>query len=270
MEANENKDINVLEKSIQEKDVQDGNHTDSGKSAGAFPPACSFWGSHVTTNADSQTEILRAAGIGIAKDDPTEPVLTLRMWVLGIGFCVIVSGLNTLYTLRTPSLTISGSVVLFLAYPLGRIWEKVIPKWTVPLGRLAFDLNPGPFNTKASYLAKVTVISLIMIDTGARLDLYNVQPQHLCSARRRCSDRAANVLRLQGRMGIPNSHYILHIPHRVLSCWTISGDRSRSPRADLAWSSGCYCVDLNSSSCQPGTSASAVSPLDLFTLGQWN
>lgn len=269
MEANE-KDINVLEKSIREKEVQDGNHTDSGKSDVAFSPACSFWGSHITTDADSQTEILRAAGIGIAKDDPTEPVLTLRMWVLGIGFCMIVSGLNTLYTLRTPSLTISGSVVLLLAYPLGKLWEKAIPNWTVPLGRLAFDLNPGPFNTKASSLAKLTVISLTIIAIGARLDLYNVQPQYLRSSRRRCSDRAANVLRLQGRMGIPNSHYVLHILHRVLSCWAIPGDRSRSPRADLAWSSGGYCVDLNPAPCQSGTSASAVSPLDLFTSVQWN
>lgn len=192
------------------------------------------------------------------------------MWVLGIGFCMIVSGLNTLYTLRAPSLTISGSVVLLLAYPLGKLWEKAVPNWTVPLGRLAFDLNPGPFNTKASFLAKVTVISLTMIATGACLDLYHVQPQYLRSSRCRCSNRAANVLRLQGRMGIPNSHYVLHIPHRVLSCWAISVHRGRSPRADLAWSSGCYCVGLNPAPCQPGTSASAVSPLDLFTSVQWN
>lgn len=188
------------------------------------------------------------------------------MWVLGITFCIVVSGLNTLYTLRTPSLTISGSVVLLLTYPLGKLWEKVIPNWTLPFGRLAFDLNPGPFNTKASYsLAKVTVISPITIATGARFDLYNVQPQYLRSSRRRCSDRAANVLRLQGRMGVPNSHYFLHIPHRFLSCRDIPVDCSRSSRADLAWGSGCYCIDHNPAPCPPGTSASAVSPLDLFS-----
>lgn len=42
MEANENKDINVLEKSIREKEVQDGKNTDSGKSTVAFSCACSF------------------------------------------------------------------------------------------------------------------------------------------------------------------------------------------------------------------------------------
>lgn len=70
------------------------------------------------------------------------------MWVIGIFFCIVVCGLNTLYTLRTPSLTISGSVVLLLAYPLGKLWEKIIPDWTVPLGGWSFPLNPGPFNTK--------------------------------------------------------------------------------------------------------------------------
>ncbi|CAI7630708.1 unnamed protein product [Penicillium glandicola] len=145
MEAN--KDINLLEKSIREKEVQDGNNTDS--------------------DADSQIEILRAAGIGIAKDDPTEPVLTLRMWVIGIAFCVLVSGLNTLYTLRTPSLTISGSVVLLLAYPLGKLWEKVIPNWTLSLGPLAFDLNPGPFNTKEHVLIFIMSNLSIYVRLGA-------------------------------------------------------------------------------------------------------
>ncbi|KAJ5578797.1 uncharacterized protein N7459_007761 [Penicillium hispanicum] len=97
---------------------------------------------------DSQDDVLQAAGIGLNENDPTEPVLTLRMWVLGLGSCILVSGLNTLYTLRTPSITISASVVLLLSYPLGKLWEKAVPSWDIPLGRLSFNLNPGPFNTK--------------------------------------------------------------------------------------------------------------------------
>ncbi|GAB1218429.1 hypothetical protein ATERTT37_007683 [Aspergillus terreus] len=97
---------------------------------------------------DSVENIFRAAGIGVVEDDPTQPVLTLRMWCLGVLFCVVASGLNTLYTLRTPSLTISASVVLLLAYPSGKLWEKTVPNWNVPLGSWAFNLNPGPFNQK--------------------------------------------------------------------------------------------------------------------------
>ncbi|KAJ5311901.1 hypothetical protein N7508_002731 [Penicillium antarcticum] len=119
------------------------------------------------SDVDSQIDMLRAAGIGIAEDDPTEPVLTLRMWVLGIAFCIVVSGLNTLYTLRTPSLTISGSVVLLLAYPLGKLWEKTIPNWVVPLGIYSFELNPGPFNTKEHTLIYIMSNLSIYVRLGA-------------------------------------------------------------------------------------------------------
>ncbi|KAK1146905.1 hypothetical protein N8T08_002231 [Aspergillus melleus] len=116
---------------------------------------------------DSQSDVLRAAGIGIQEDDPTEPVLTLRMWLLGIAFCLVASGLNTLYTLRVPSITISSSVVLLLAYPLGRLWEKAIPSWNVPLGVWSFNLNPGKFNQKEHILIYIMSNLSIYVRLGA-------------------------------------------------------------------------------------------------------
>ena len=77
------------------------------------------------------------------------------MWILGIGFCIVASGLNTLYTLRKPSITISSSVTLLLAYPLGKLWEKTIPSWNVNFGVWKFNLNPGPFNQKVTKLSLV-------------------------------------------------------------------------------------------------------------------
>ncbi|KAB8246406.1 OPT oligopeptide transporter protein-domain-containing protein [Aspergillus flavus] len=118
-------------------------------------------------DSSSVAEILRAAGIDTEDDDPTEAVLTLRMWVLGIGFCIVVSGLNTLYTLRNPSITISSAVVLLLAYPLGKLWEKAIPSWNVPLGAWSFNLNPGPFNKKEHILVYVMSNLSIYVRLGA-------------------------------------------------------------------------------------------------------
>ncbi|KAE8155123.1 OPT oligopeptide transporter protein-domain-containing protein [Aspergillus avenaceus] len=115
----------------------------------------------------SISEVLRAAGVDMKEDDPTEAILTLRMWVLGIGFCIVVSGLNTLYTLRSPSITISSSVVLLLAYPLGKVWEKVIPSWNVPLGAWSFNLNPGPFNKKEHILVYIMSNLSIYVRLGA-------------------------------------------------------------------------------------------------------
>ncbi|KAF7585959.1 hypothetical protein BBP40_009768 [Aspergillus hancockii] len=100
-------------------------------------------------------------------DDPTEPVMTLRMWVLGIGFCIVVSGLNTLYTFRNPSITISSAVVLLLAYPLGKLWEKVIPSWNNLLGACSFNLNPGPFNKKEHILVYMMSNLSIYVRLGA-------------------------------------------------------------------------------------------------------
>ncbi|KAL4927542.1 OPT oligopeptide transporter protein-domain-containing protein [Aspergillus undulatus] len=84
---------------------------------------------HSIAEIDEIDSFLRAANIGTIKDDPTEPVLTPRMFALGIFFCIVASGLNTLYTLRTPSITITASVVLLLAFPLGKLWEKTVPSW---------------------------------------------------------------------------------------------------------------------------------------------
>ncbi|KAL2838615.1 OPT oligopeptide transporter protein-domain-containing protein [Aspergillus pseudoustus] len=120
-----------------------------------------------SAETDSLNNIFRAAGIGLSENDPTEPVLTLRMWVLGILLCVVASGLNTLYTLRTPSLTISASVALLLAYPLGKLWEKTIPAWNVPLGAWSFNLNPGPFNTKEHVLIYVMSNLSVYVRLGA-------------------------------------------------------------------------------------------------------
>ncbi|KAL4885992.1 OPT oligopeptide transporter protein-domain-containing protein [Aspergillus karnatakaensis] len=121
----------------------------------------------VPTEPDPLDNIFRAAGIGLSENDPTEPILTLRMWVLGILFCVVASGLNTLYTLRTPSLTISASVALLLAYPLGKLWEKTIPSWNIPLGPWSFNLNPGPFNTKEHVLIYIMSNLSVYVRLGA-------------------------------------------------------------------------------------------------------
>lgn len=150
----EAKEVHVLEKHAQNDNRSDASKNNSLNSRFPHLPL-GFYTSHILTcfaiDSDSQVDVLRAAGIGIAEDDPTEPILTLRMWVLGIGFCIVASGLNTLYTLRTPSLTISASVVLLLAYPLGKLWERLVPSWKVPLGNWSFNLNPGPFNTKVGH-----------------------------------------------------------------------------------------------------------------------
>jgi hypothetical protein len=101
---------------------------------------------------DNASEILSAAGINMDADDPTAPCLTLRMWVIGILFTLLGCGLNTLYTLRFPSISLSQSAIQFLAFPVGKIWEKVVPDWTLCLMGWQLKTNPGPFNQKVRWL----------------------------------------------------------------------------------------------------------------------
>ncbi|CCF39751.1 sexual differentiation process protein isp4 [Colletotrichum higginsianum] len=103
------------------------------------------------SSAPSQ-DVLYAAGVGLRPDDPSLPCLTLRMWVIGIAFCLIGSGVNTLYTFRFPSISLSQSAIQFLAYPVGKAWEFVVPDWGLNIKGHRVSLNPGPFNYKENIL----------------------------------------------------------------------------------------------------------------------
>ncbi|KAM0490594.1 hypothetical protein ACHAP8_011432 [Fusarium lateritium] len=116
------------------------------------PTAVSDLARAETSPEDSDEEVLSAAGVGFKPDDPTLPCLTLRMWFIGIAFCLIGSGLNTLYTLRFPSISLSQSAIQFLAYPVGKAWEYVVPDWHFTLFGKRHSLNPGQFNHKENML----------------------------------------------------------------------------------------------------------------------
>lgn len=95
---------------------------------------------------------LIAAGVGHRPDDPDMPCLTIRMWVIGIAFCLIGSGVNTLFTFRFPSVTLNQSAIQLLAYPVGRLWHLVVPDWGVTVFGTRHSLSPGPFNYKENIL----------------------------------------------------------------------------------------------------------------------
>jgi hypothetical protein len=103
---------------------------------------------------DAAAEVLQAAGVGFRKDDPSLPCLTVRMWVLAIIACLIGTGINTLFTFRLPSITLSQSAIQFIAYPVGKAWEYVVPDWGVTLVGRRHSLNPGPFNYKVSSILR--------------------------------------------------------------------------------------------------------------------
>ncbi|KAJ6443803.1 OPT oligopeptide transporter family [Purpureocillium lavendulum] len=91
-------------------------------------------------------------------DDPTLPVGTFRVFLLGTFFAIFGTALHQFFSMRMPSIHISTYVVQLLTLPLGTFFAKVLPTrlWTLCLPRttksFSFTLNPGPFNQKEHLL----------------------------------------------------------------------------------------------------------------------
>lgn len=126
------KSAHVGTATVDEEDVRPADHRESERSS----------------DESARKDVLYAAGVGLTEDDPTLPCLTIRMWVIGIGFCLLGSGVNTLYTFRIPSITLSQSAIQFLAYPIGKAWYLALPDWRFSIMGQEISLNPGPFNYK--------------------------------------------------------------------------------------------------------------------------
>lgn len=88
---------------------------------------------------------------------------TVRMWVIGLIMTTIGCILNTIFYLHSPVFVISTFVASMVAWPLGRLWEKLVPNYTFLNGRI--QLNPGPFNLKEHAL--ITIMATISFGDGA-------------------------------------------------------------------------------------------------------
>ncbi|KAG5637343.1 hypothetical protein H0H81_004900 [Sphagnurus paluster] len=77
-------------------------------------------------------------------DDPDMPASTLRAWILGILWAVLIPGMNQFFYLRYPSVAIGGLVAQLLVFPLGRAWARILPNVTL----CGVEINPGPFSIK--------------------------------------------------------------------------------------------------------------------------
>ncbi|KAF4872536.1 Oligopeptide transporter 2 [Colletotrichum siamense] len=82
------------------------------------------------------------------EDDPSLPVITFRSILLSTVFCTIGSTVSQLSYFRTTTAPFPVFFVILASAPLGRLLARILPAYTVPLGRFSFSLNPGPFSIK--------------------------------------------------------------------------------------------------------------------------
>jgi OPT family small oligopeptide transporter len=106
-------------------------------------------------------------------DDPTMPVNTFRMWFMGILFTLLVSGLNQVFSLRYPSIYISGIVAQLVALPVGKGLERVLPARRFRTFGYVWSLNPGPFNIKEHVC--VTVMANVVVNGAYATDVIATQ-----------------------------------------------------------------------------------------------
>lgn len=98
------------------------------------------------------------SGIVPSTDDPAIPVSTFRVWFIGLWFSIIGSCINNFFAERLPGIGISGFVAQLVAYPMGKLFERVLPTTKFVTFGAEWSFNPGPFSAKEHIL--ITIMSI--------------------------------------------------------------------------------------------------------------
>ncbi|KAI5123186.1 hypothetical protein M0805_003953 [Coniferiporia weirii] len=102
-------------------------------------------------------------------DEPDMPVSTIRSWVIGLIFAVVISGLNQFFFFRFPSVTVGALVAQLLAFPVGRVWTRIMPNVSI----FGLQVNPGPYTVKEHVLS--TIMATVASGSAYATDIVAVQ-----------------------------------------------------------------------------------------------
>jgi len=76
------------------------------------------------------------------------PCNTIRAWVIGLSLIFLGASMNTIFSLRQPTISLGTLIAQIIAWPLGHGWARVMPKKQFNTFGKRWSLNPGPFNVK--------------------------------------------------------------------------------------------------------------------------
>lgn len=109
------------------------------------------------TDIDTDLEFDRddISDVVVTLDDMDMPANTLRMWVIAVFLGTVIGGVDAFFVLRFPTIHIGAIVAQLLAFPLGTVWHRIIPNWSIGAGKFKVALNPGPFSIKEHTLVFV-------------------------------------------------------------------------------------------------------------------
>ncbi|RYP64008.1 hypothetical protein DL771_008979 [Monosporascus sp. 5C6A] len=132
----------LLDPNLPEKDAVEGQQPASAGSA-MFDDDASIKAAEELE--DSPYEEVRVA---VHNYDEDLPCNTVRAWTIGLGLVVIGASANTLFSLRSPPISLGALIAQIIAYPIGRAWERYMPQKHYRTFGSHWSLNPGPFNVK--------------------------------------------------------------------------------------------------------------------------
>lgn len=105
--------------------------------------------------------------------DEDLPCNTVRAWTIGLALVVVGASMNTLFSLRQPSISISSLIAQIIAWPIGHGWARFMPDRQFTTFGLTWSLNPGPFNIKEH--AVIVVMASVSFSVAYATDIILAQ-----------------------------------------------------------------------------------------------
>ncbi|KAH8923159.1 OPT superfamily oligopeptide transporter, partial [Atractiella rhizophila] len=96
-------------------------------------------------------------------DDPNEPCITARTWLIGIVYVAAGAFINQFFSIRFPSIYVNSNVAQILAYPAGAFLARVLPSTVFNTFGYEWSLNPGPFSKKEHMV--ITIMANVGFNT---------------------------------------------------------------------------------------------------------
>lgn len=106
-------------------------------------------------------------------DDEDLPCNTVRAWTIGLALVVLGAAMNTLFSLRQPSISIGALVAQIIAWPIGHGWARYLPERQFSFFGIPWQLNPGPFNIKEH--AIIVVMASVAFSVAYATDIILAQ-----------------------------------------------------------------------------------------------
>ncbi|WZH44895.1 OPT oligopeptide transporter protein-domain-containing protein [Fusarium acuminatum] len=105
--------------------------------------------------------------------DEDLPCNTVRAWTIGMLLVVVGASMNTLFSLRQPSISIGPLIAQIVAWPMGHGWARFVPDKEFNTFGMRWTLNPGPFNAKEH--AIIVVMASVSFSVAYATDIILAQ-----------------------------------------------------------------------------------------------